>query len=1009
MLAACTADYSRQLEDLQKQLEEFEQKRKELEDNASALKALVEAAQAADQLLSFEPVAADGEIIAFKAVFKDAGTVTVYNRPSAIGVGQDCGRYYWMLGGEWLRDAAGSRIEIIPGSALPVFKVEDGKLSVSTDGGKSFTAVGSVDKCLVTSVEEDAAQVVFTLSGGAVVALPKYQALTISLTGDKRKIGAGETVEVSYSIGGAQNAEITVLCGSGWSAAVTASTPTSGTIAVTAPSPIAQDEIIVFVSDGCGHMTSLQLALEADESTNPEPPGPPEPPTPEETILRPAKPACDVACDGGEILVDVVANVDYDVTTSAQWLHYTGTKAVRTDRLAFVADANDGDARSATATLASGNYSTSISFLQAGVRRYMNVSESKLSFDEYDNEWVITVSANVDYEASVSADWMELSGQPQQGTSRFTLSIGENDSFDARSGEIVFTSETLGSKTVTVSQAGMTPMLDISAQSMSIAPAGGYSTLTVWSNVDYSVSQPSASWLTVSGSPAPGRQYFTINAEANADYTARSASVTFVGEGVPSQTLTVTQPGRKAVIPRAGSGVNLYTAPSGAHYRYGPSIIVNDDGSIDVWTSKEGGRYLDCTSDYLCQENTTRSKVAASGHTIAQYFNVQHRFMRVMVNLYGTGTTADAVTLRLYKWAGSYAATVAGSPINTLVINNSTELSSSGTRFSIYRNDSHSWLEAGEYLWTATGASSGVGVYKYTGDGSIYVTDSKSYLDGDPVSGYNFQARLRGSAYNSNRYADSFAYYHSSDGGASWTKERDVMFGTEGSEDSWSICDPGVSHFGGWYYIGYTSAKGEPGVFNHCYLARSSTPVGPWYKWNGSGWGGEPAKVIEFTGASSDWGIGEPSIVVKDNTIYLYYTLTENSVTVTKVMTAPLSENWPANLTDRGVALDKSSFYSCDSADVKYVEDYGLFYAFHTYNRMTSASKIAVWISTDGINFIYQGDMTGDFQVGMHNMGVSGDGLSHISLSRPQYVAYAFHGNGNWGNWSTRFAPMYFE
>ena len=396
--------------------------------------------------------------------------------------------------------------------------------------------------------------------------------------------------------------------------------------------------------------------------------------------------------------------------------------------------------------------------------------------------------------------------------------------------------------------------------------------------------------------------------------------------------------------------------------------------------------------------------------------------MRVMVNFYGTGTTDDSVMLKLYKWAGSYEATLASNPLNTFAINNTTLLYTSGNFYSIYKDDSHSWMGPGEYMWAVTDATEGVGVFKYSGAGTIYLTDSRSYVDGVPASDYNFQARLRGSAYNSSRYADSFAYWHSDDGGASWSAERDVFFGTEGSEDSWSVCDPGSAHFGGWYYLGYTSAKGEPGVFNHCYLARSRTPLGPWYKWNGTGWGGEPAKVVAFDGDAREWGAGEPSIVVKDNTVYFYHSWVEGysetqggtevvvkpSTRKTYVWTAPLSDDWPAHLTFRGVAMDQTSLPSSDSADVKYVEDYDLYYAFHTYYRMTSLAKIAVWTSEDGINFTFRGNLGGTLQPGAHNMGVSGDGQGHIRLSEPQYVSYAYGGSG-WGNWNTWFAPLFFE
>ncbi|MBQ7459531.1 MAG: hypothetical protein IJS70_10220, partial [Bacteroidales bacterium] len=86
----------------------------------------------------------------------------------------------------------------------------------------------------IASVTEDAARVVFTLSDGTQIIIPKLQALTIALQGDQATIKAGETVTVGYTIEGAEDATVTVLCGDGWSAAVKASGKQTGTIIVTA-------------------------------------------------------------------------------------------------------------------------------------------------------------------------------------------------------------------------------------------------------------------------------------------------------------------------------------------------------------------------------------------------------------------------------------------------------------------------------------------------------------------------------------------------------------------------------------------------------------------------------------------------------------------------------------------------------------------------------------------------------------------------------------------------------
>ena len=1254
---SCT-DYESQIQALGRQLEELEKARTASEKGAEELSALIAAVQAEDELVGFSPVAEDGTVKGFRVTFKDAGEVVVYNRETNVSVGEDGGRYYWMADGEWLTDNAGNRIEINPEAPLPQFRASDGKLEVSVDGGNSFKPLGKVDKCLISNVTEDAVKIVFTLSGGTQIIIPKQQALKLTIEGDQKTIGAGESITATYRIEGADNATLTALCGDGWSVEITAADAATGTIKVTAPTPIAEDKVIVFASDGKGRMVAVQLRLTVDTSGNPDPPA-------EDPVLQPVITAYDVTKEGGEIVAGLVTNLDYEVETDAGWLVYQGTRAVRTDNLVFCVQPNDDLPRAATATITSGIYSTAIAFAQAGEARVLELSATRMNFGveggsknltvtsniaykyEVSDGWVtiekansvttsdyvvsvganpgltertatitfsgdrvqtqvleitqagqepylivsggpfsfdcsggsgtIIVSTNVALTSEVSDDWITLSEggesdgrytvtaapnagfdarsatitfsglgvesktvevsqgasipylnvspltfefEPDGGTGQITVSTNvditpvssdewltltesdgvytvtaaANPAFDPRSATVTFSGELVGQKVVTVTQGAVMPYMTVSPDSFSFSASGGtgiinvssnvpfsYSTstaswlsvapvgssgkkfslivasnntfenrsatitftgervepqvitvtqtgqtarlsvmpeslnygqdggvrvVTVSSNDTYTLSISSTGWLTVSGSPSQGTAYFTFTAAANTSYDARSATITFSAARAGTRTVTVTQQGKAYPIPRTDGGANLYTYPgSDSHYRYGPSIIINDDGSLDVWTSKEGGNFL-YYGLYAYQETGSRSKKAASGHTFAQYFNIQNKFRAIQVRMYGTGSDSDKIVIKLYKWAGSYSATLATSPIASRTFTN---IASGGNYYRTYRSD-QAWMAPGEYMWTATEATPSVSVSSFPGAGTTSIIDAVSYVDGTATSSYNFEMRPRGRTTTNFFSVDRFAYFHSSDGGGSWAKERDVLFGTEGSEDEWSVCDPGAAHFGGWYYLGYTSAPGKyGGTFNSCYLARSRTPAGPWYKWNGSGWGGDPAKVIEFTGATGDWGIGEPSIVVKDNTVYLYYTLTENSVTVTKVMTAPLSENWPANLTDRGVAMDKRALYSSDSADVKYVEDYGLFYAFHTYNRMTSSSKIAVWVSEDGLRFSYIGDMRGSFRPGMHNMGVSGDGEGHIRLSQQQYVSYAYVATGEWGQWSTWFAPMYFE
>ncbi|MBO4416779.1 MAG: hypothetical protein J5801_01500 [Bacteroidales bacterium] len=298
--------------------------------------------------------------------------------------------------------------------------------------------------------------------------------------------------------------------------------------------------------------------------------------------------------------------------------------------------------------------------------------------------------------------------------------------------------------------------------------------------------------------------------------------------------------------------------------------------------------------------------------------------------------------------------------------------------------------------------------------------------------------------------ADVFTWRRTSNGGQTWTAEQIVLTGSaKPAADWWSVCDPGAAHFDGYYYMAYTSTTntssdgGLQGLENDCFIARGTSPSGPWEKWNGTGWGSNPQPIIEYTGPSGKWGIGEPSIVVKDNTIYLYYTYNDGDTPLTKVATADRTNpNWPGSLTFHGTAVDKhwlaathdgldstQGLYTMyDSCDVKYVEDYDLFFAFHSSWRITSSSRLSVWTSVDGLTFEYLGSIQNKslaqipwgYDVDdpnlipyIHNVGVSGDGLGHVNLSKTQYLSFGYSPidatDRAHGQWSTYWCVLNYE
>jgi hypothetical protein len=261
---------------------------------------------------------------------------------------------------------------------------------------------------------------------------------------------------------------------------------------------------------------------------------------------------------------------------------------------------------------------------------------------------------------------------------------------------------------------------------------------------------------------------------------------------------------------------------------------------------------------------------------------------------------------------------------------------------------------------------------------------------------------------------DWIRHKRSIDGGISWEEETVVLQPTPNSPDRMSVCDPGVIKFAGYYFLGVTAVYDKEGRGNCVFVARSNSPKGPFEKWNGQGWGGIPKPIIEFTGSDEAWGAGEPSFVLKDDTLYIYYTWSELSedkkiIDQTRVAIAPADpDKWPSRITLKGLAYNREK--AEDSADVKYIDALGKFIAIGTAERFTPSGYIIYRESPDGIHFSTPKQLRDHIQTGCHNAGISGTPEGHIDLGEDNFISYAYQDeNGAWGKWDTFLNPIVIE
>ena len=456
----------------------------------------------------------------------------------------------------------------------------------------------------------------------------------------------------------------------------------------------------------------------------------------------------------------------------------------------------------------------------------------------------------------------------------------------------------------------------------------------------------------------------------------------------------------------AQAGWDIYTAGT---YRYGPSIIINEDGSIDAWFAATGGSYASEAGEQL-GNSSNHTPINLSNNSVGLAFTVSKPFfgLQACCPTWGTSGT-EHMTMRLFKWDESYGKSIGGTPVLQREV-----LKMEDNAWNKLVKEDDTPLPAGRYLLVLDEGSSKAGVWFDPQALDVPERDLQAYQNGSPKSGTPEVILLYDSAEGrEGSFWDQISYQHSTDGGKTWTAEVMVLKPTYGSRDQLSCCDPGVVKIGDYYYLGYTSTEHTGGLENHLYMARGTSPRGPWEKWNGSGWGGDQVEpIVTYTGGAGKWGVGEPSMVVKDGLLYIYYSWNDTGTT-TRLSVAPADDPlWPAKMTSKGTAINKSDLSAADHCDVKYCDAMEKFIAIHTANRMTSGSYIQVWTSTDGFNFYKQYKLTGKLGGGLHNIGISGDAQGHIDIEKQQYIGYAYglnaEGNSTWGQWNTMWNPLTF-
>lgn len=251
----------------------------------------------------------------------------------------------------------------------------------------------------------------------------------------------------------------------------------------------------------------------------------------------------EVTAEGGEVLVEVKANIDfsYEIDKDAtNWVKYESTRALKTSTLVFKVDANEGiEKREAKIQIKSGEFNETVTIYQEGAKPTIILSQNEYSVPAAGETIAVEVKSNVNVEFVIPSDaeWITENSTRALSTNTFYFDIAKNEDYDGRVAEIKFVNTDNGiSEVVTVSQLQCNAIVAAEPE-YAISDEGGELDLEIQTNVEIEVaiSENAQSWITIVETRALESKTLHLNIAANDTDEDREGVITISGEDVAQE------------------------------------------------------------------------------------------------------------------------------------------------------------------------------------------------------------------------------------------------------------------------------------------------------------------------------------------------------------------------------------------------------------------------------------------------------------------------------------------
>ena len=315
----------------------------------------------------------------------------------------------------------------------------------------------------------------------------------------------------------------------------------------------------------------------------------------------------EVASKGGNISVEVKANINFEVEVKADWIKQvksSNTRALTTSNLNFTIEPNEtGDKREGEIIIKSGELSETVKVYQ-GFENFITLTQKDFTIPEEGGNVDIEIKSTLNYEVKMlsDVDWITEVQSRAVSTHTHHYTVSPNDTYDSREAKIVFydPKDENVADTVSIYQMYKGAIL-VARNEYQFGIDGGTLNLTVQTNLEFDI-EISDSWIQqVQPTRALTEYNLSFAISKNTEQKDREGTITVKDKNSDKkQVVTIKQ---SYVDPEREALIALYKATNGDNWTNNTNWC--SDKPVSEWygiTIQDGEFWIDLPNNNLAGE-----------------------------------------------------------------------------------------------------------------------------------------------------------------------------------------------------------------------------------------------------------------------------------------------------------------------------------------------------------------------------------------------------------------------